>query len=412
MSQDAHQQDVTLEGRTDLLAVAEDWLQLFANRTQPYALQQLDGSYRWVYEDCTPQLVAAHLAGELTLAFSSTNARACARWACLDVDVPGSLPQLVALRAALAELGLPGLVEASRRGGHLWLLIDDVVPAAAIRFVVARALAQASALGMEIPAHELYPDAIGTGRLGHALRLPLGVHRRTGLRYPLFDEHGLPCAFTTMEKAATFVVDAPRIAAGPVCERWRVMRADRTAGRTTARSEPSERNGQEEVIEQAGAARASGRPVGPHVGTVGTRSAVIRWVDAHVSPLELLSDLAPESEMRSAGRGYVGWCPFHDDRAPDATTGAAGSASYYVVEDRRYGWSWRCLSTHCAESAGPMRHSFRLLQELLGVSVVAAIREAACRWPEAAAAVADGAEGRDGVDHSTVGKEIADGNGG
>ncbi len=312
MSQDAHQQhqqDVTLEGRTDLFAVAEDWLHLFANRTQPYALQQLDGSYRWVYEDCTPQLVAAHLAGELTLAFSSTNARACSRWACLDVDVPGSLPQLLALRAALAELGLPGLVEASRRGGHLWLLLDEWAPAVALRFAIAPALAEAAAQGTEIPAHELYPDTPAARALGHAVRLPLGVHRRTGLRYPLFDEHGLPCAFTSMEKAAAFVLGAPRVAAGPLRERWRVMLADRTAGRQVVKAEHSERKGQEKAIEQAGAGRASGPPVRPQVGT---RSAVIRWVDAHVSPLDLLADLAPESEMRRAGRGYLGWWPFHD----------------------------------------------------------------------------------------------------
>src|SRR5258706_10212909 len=101
MSQDAHEQhlqDRTLESCTDLHDVGEDWLRLFANRTQPHALQQPDGSYRWIYEDCTPQLVAAHLTGELTLAFSSTNVRGGSRWACLDVDVPGSLPQLVALR--------------------------------------------------------------------------------------------------------------------------------------------------------------------------------------------------------------------------------------------------------------------------------------------------------------------------
>jgi hypothetical protein len=402
-----------LDGRAGLLALADDWLQLFANRTQPYALQQPDGSYRWIYEDCAPQLVAAHLAGELTLALSSTSVRACSRWACLDVDVPGSLPQLVALRAALAELGLPSLVEASRRGGHLWLLCDESVPAVALRFALAQALAEASAMGVEIPAHELYPDAIGTGRLGHAVRLPLGVHRRTGRRYPLFDEHALPCAFTSMEKAAAFVLGAPRVAAGPLRERWREMCAGRTAGRHEVEAEHGERTEPVKPIEQAGASHASGPSVRPGsqagtVGTVGTRSAVIRWVDTHISPLELLAELAPESELRRAGRGSIGWCPFHDDRAPDAATGAAGSASFYVVEDRRYGWSWRCLSTNCAQSVGPMRHSFRLLQELLGVSVAAAIREAASRWPEAAAPVMDGP---DGDDQSTAGKEIADGEG-
>jgi hypothetical protein len=108
---------------------------------------------------------------------------------------------------------------------------------------------------------------------------------------------------------------------------------------------------------------------------------VIRWVDAHVSPLELLAELAPESEPRRVGRGYIGWCPFHDDRAPDAASGEPGTPSFYIVHDRRYGWSWRCLSTNCAQSAGPMRHPFRLLQELLGISVAAAIREAVSRWP-------------------------------
>ncbi len=100
-------------GVSDLLPQAERWVALFANRARPYAMQQADGSYRWVYKEMMPQLVAAHLAGELTLASSSTDTRGYTRWACLDVDVPGSMPQLLALRAALAELGLPGLVEAS-----------------------------------------------------------------------------------------------------------------------------------------------------------------------------------------------------------------------------------------------------------------------------------------------------------
>ncbi len=145
---------------------------------------------------------------------------------------------------------------------------------------------------------------------------------------------------------------------------------------------------------------------------MGTRSAVIRWVDAHVSPLEFLGELAPDAELRRAGRGFIGWCPFHDDRAPNATTGASGSASFYVVEDRRFGWSWRCFSTNCAQSVGPMRHSFRLLQELLGVSVAAAIREAASRWPAAAEARVDGAAHAVAHENETESPDRADPDGG
>jgi hypothetical protein len=391
---------------------AERWMALFANRTRPYAVQQGDGSYRWVYEELTPQLVVAHLMGELTLALSSTDVRGEARWACLDVDVPGSFSQLLALRDALAELGLPGLVEASRRGGHLWLLLDEVAPAVALRFVVAEALAQIAAQGVEIPAHELYPDAPATAalarRLGHAVRLPLGVHRKTGRRYPLFDAQGLPCAFTMVERAVAFILDVPRVVSGPLREQWQISLAQRAAERKAARAareagteRTGRTSGQKQRVEQ----------VEGHSGTqggirVGTRSAAIRWVDARVSALDLLAELAPESEMRRAGRGYIGWCPFHDDRSPDAQSGERGTPSFYVVQDRRYGWSWRCLSTNCVQSDGLMRHSFRLLQELLGISVAAAIREAASRWPAAAGPANASAEDPEDPDER---KEIADG---
>jgi hypothetical protein len=100
-------------------AVLVAWHALFVNRLRPYALQQADGTYRWVYQTVTPELLLAHLRGERTLALSSTDVAGRCRWLCLDVDTPDGLSQLVALRAALAALGLPGLLEASRRGGHL-----------------------------------------------------------------------------------------------------------------------------------------------------------------------------------------------------------------------------------------------------------------------------------------------------
>jgi hypothetical protein len=122
-------------------------------------------------------------------------------------------------------------------------------------------------------------------------------------------------------------------------------------------------------------------------GTTGTRSPVIRWVDAYVSPLELLDELAPETALQRAGHGYLGWCPFHADRAPQVD-GSPGTPSFYIVHNRRYGWSWRCLSTNCVHAVGPMRHSFRLFQELLALEVLPAIQAALVRWPEAAATLA------------------------
>jgi len=377
-------------------ALLRGWRDAFVNRDRPYTLQQADGAYRWVYEECTDALLAAHLAGEVTLALSSTDARGWTRRACHDVDMPGSLPQLLGLRDALAEPAgpagppaLPGLVMGSRRGGHLWLLVDGPVPARALRYVLRQALDAVAARGVEVPAHELYPDRDGARTLGHAVRLPLGIHRKTGQRYPPYDAEGLPCLFTSPERAAAYVLDAaPRIPAARILAPWEAFlaaggrhgRRDREraaagiaagAGEGTVTAPPRAAPGEEwRGLGVAGAER------------VGTRSGVIRWVDARVSPRDLLAELAPDTELKRVGRGYRGWCPFHDDRAADAA-GLPGTPSFYVVHDRRYGWSWRCLSTNCAFSAGPMKHSFRLWQELLGTSAAAAVVEAAQRWPAA-----------------------------
>jgi hypothetical protein len=344
-----------------------EYSERFMNRAYPYAVQQPDGTYRWRYEACTTQLLAAHLRGELTLAFSSTDTDGSCRWVCLDIDeaTPDAFARVLALRTALAGVGLLGLVEASRRGGHLWLVLESPLPAAQARAAVFAALDGMHAHGTKIPHFELYPDTAAPEVLGHAVRVPLGLHQLTGRRYPLFDEEGYPCAFTSTEAGVRFVLRCPRIPAQVVAE-W------------AARYHPAADGSEEGVPACAG---VPGAQLSTET-TVGTRSAVIRWVDSQVSLLDLLAELAPDVELRRMGRGYLGWCPFHDDRTPDGQ-GRPGTPSFYVVQDQRYGWSWRCLSTNCEQHEGPMRHSFRLLRELLGLTAAGAIRAARARWPEA-----------------------------
>ena len=86
-----------------------------------------------------------------------------------------------------------------------------------------------------------------------------------------------------------------------------------------------------------------------------------------------------------------------------AATGRPGTPSFSVVRDRRCGWSRRCCSTNGVHvhSSGPLSHSFRLLQDLLELTVSQAIREACARWPEADAtppAVQDVTGGHDAHD--------------
>ncbi len=381
----------------DVEALVRDWQALLVNRARPYALQQEDGTYRWVFRPLDTRALRAHFAGTHTIALSSLDEAGRCRWACLDADASDGLDTLRLVRAALAELGLPALLETSRRGGHLWLLFVEPLPATLPRAVIAAVLDGLVARGALVRLPELYPDTDGAesarpgrlerwghvGPLGHAVRLPLGVHRRTGRRYPLLDERGEPFPLTTPRDLAAqmaHLLAHPRISAEQL---------HAAARRLGIPSDPNGDGAEERDIVDgrlarrarspsgAGAPSAQGAPTIPANST--TTSAVIRWVDAHVLPLDLLDELCPQSEMRIAGQGFVGWCPFHDDRAPDER-GEPGTPSFYVVHNARYGWSWRCLSSNCAYSEGPMKHSFRLLQDLLGLDARAAIGAAYVRW--------------------------------
>jgi hypothetical protein len=323
------------------------WERLLVNRPQPTAVQQDDGSYRWVNKPCTLALLREHLAGRVTLALSSLDADGGARWACLDADAPESLGTLVQLHAALGDRGWPGIVEASRRGGHLWLFCAEVMPASLLRRALFGVLGRVQQQGLHLPKVEVYPDK-DTG-LGHAVRLPLGVHRQSGRRYPLLDADGLPRRFASRPAAVRFLLALPRVPLHWLQASWELP------GSTVA---------------PAGASPSNS-----------TRSAVIRWVDARVAPLDLLADLAPSSAMQRVGKGYLGFCPFHDDAAPQSD-GAPGTPSLYVVQDARYGWSWRCLSTNCYLHEGPLKHSFRLFCELLHLSAREGIAAARHRWPQ------------------------------
>ncbi len=148
------------------------------------------------------------------------------------------------------------------------------------------------------------------------MRLPLGVHRKTGMRYPLFDTAGLPCVFTSSEKAATFLLDTPKIIAAPLRAQWEASAAEQAARVKAQRHHDDDAHdaGRKDAHQDdalANPAQRWGRGVAGG-SRVGTRSGVIRWVDAHISPLEVLAEFAPDAELRRAGKGYLGWCPFHD----------------------------------------------------------------------------------------------------
>ena len=151
---------------------------LFVQRFDQYAVQQPSGSYWRIVEPLTGELLAAHLTGSVTLGTYLLDEQGHCSFAVFDSDSEDGLEKLVVLMGELASQGIPTLLEASRRGGHLWVHLTAPTPAQVVRTWL---LPYAMGLGVE-----LYPkqDTIAVGGSGSLIRVPLGIHRRSRGWYP------------------------------------------------------------------------------------------------------------------------------------------------------------------------------------------------------------------------------------
>src|SRR5438034_1845634 len=129
----------------DLNLVAA-YASLFVNCWSQYAVQQRDGSYWRVKEPLTLPLLTAHLAGRCTLGTYLLDEHNQCSFVVFDADSMDGLGQLVGLTMELARQGIPTVLEASRRGGHLWIHLAAPTPAYVVR---AWLLPYAQSLGVE-----------------------------------------------------------------------------------------------------------------------------------------------------------------------------------------------------------------------------------------------------------------------
>ena len=156
---------------------------LFVHCWGQYAVQQGDGSYWRVAERLSLPLLAAHVEGRWTLGTYLLDEGSCCAFAVFDADGVDGLEHLARMAGELRGQGVPTVLEASRRGGHLWVHLVEPTPAHVVR---AWLLPYAMAYGVE-----LYPkqDRLAPGGSGSLVRLPLGVHRKTRGWYPFVQLH-------------------------------------------------------------------------------------------------------------------------------------------------------------------------------------------------------------------------------
>src|SRR5437870_2809298 len=116
---------VKMEWLMDAVAADLDlvvaYASLFVHCWSHYAVQQRDGSYWRVREPLTLPLLSAHLLGQCTLGTYLLDEHNSCSFAVFDADSPDGLSQLVGLAMELTQQGIPTMLEASRRGGHLWV---------------------------------------------------------------------------------------------------------------------------------------------------------------------------------------------------------------------------------------------------------------------------------------------------
>jgi hypothetical protein len=177
--------------------LVEAYAQTFVSRRDCYALQLNDGKYVCIKEPLTLDLLLAHVRGDLTLGVYVLDINSFAHWLCLDGDYEEDFSRLKQLADDLKAQGVPSYLELSRRGGHLWLFTAPL-SGAEIRYLGRQLL-----LPYSLSRIELYPKQnYLTSGPGSLVRLPLGIHRKSGKRYPFITLDNTPLAPTIRQQMA------------------------------------------------------------------------------------------------------------------------------------------------------------------------------------------------------------------
>ena len=158
---------------------SQEWItvyrSLFVGRSDDFALQQANGRYVRAGRPLTDTELYKHLTCQQTIGTYVMDRAGRCSFAVFDADSVDGLCQLRELQARLANDGVSSTLELSRRGGHLHVHLRERLLASRLR----EWLLPYCPVGIEF-----YPkqnEGVGYGSL---IRLPLGMHRRTGKSYP------------------------------------------------------------------------------------------------------------------------------------------------------------------------------------------------------------------------------------
>lgn len=189
--------------------VTRTFAETFISRWDCYPLQLETGTYMQVREKLTLSHIFKHITNArlgykpFTIGAYALDRNSQARWVCFDADAQEQWIELWRLAKSLREAKVPIYLEPSRRGGHLWLftplLSGSDIRQFARKLLVMEKIAE---YGEDRKRRiEIYPkeDVLDEGA-GSFVRLPLGVHQKSGQIYHFVDFDGKPIAPSIREQ--------------------------------------------------------------------------------------------------------------------------------------------------------------------------------------------------------------------
>ena len=266
------------EQLAEIIRVAEGLSKTFIQRWDCYPEQGEGGRYRCHHEPLTSDHLVSHLRGEITLGAYVLNENNQARYVVLDADDEN---EFEALRGMASQI--PSYLETSRRGGHLWVFFEELIPGKKAKNFGEGLIHE---MGVEM---EVFPKQGASEGPGSLVRLPFGIHRKTGERYPFIHPDG--------QKVGKWM-DQMEELMNP-----KVIGMDQI-GKFLQRREPTPKV--EPLISEK------------LWDQVKSKTPVIDFVRGFV-------------ELREVGNTAIGKCPFHDD----------GHPSFSVNIEENY---WHCFA--------------------------------------------------------------------
>jgi len=151
--------------------------------------------YRKVDEPLTEEVLKKHLRGEIAVAVYVISEDNRCWFGVYDWDEKGVAEKVITLKRTLEHFELPALIEPTGgRGVHLWTFFDGVSSEKVYKLlhILREKAAESLELAPEELVREVFPKqpSIPPGGFGNAVKLPWGVHPRTGKRSNFVDESG------------------------------------------------------------------------------------------------------------------------------------------------------------------------------------------------------------------------------